>query len=276
MARIRSIKPEFATDGDMKRLSDSCALFFILFWTQCDDEGKHKLDLEQICAELGGRWNKDKVRLFITCLVKSGQLRLSYDSGWVQVTGWFHQKIDKPKQPKIKAEELQWFNETDSTNALESSRLLGARIGSDRIDRIKDQGSTYSEVLDAPSPPKTTNFLVKQNSKANKATWDAYSEAYFARYQVAPTRNAKTNSCIANFVKRVGEGDAVEVIRFFVAHNEGFYIKASHSVALALRDAESLRTQWLRRKPVTQNDVRQFEKSDQLRSQLDRIERGEL
>lgn len=98
MPRIRSIKPEFATDGANLRLSDSCALFFILLWNFCDDEGKHPYDLNQLVAELGGRWHQGKVKLFVSCLIKSGQLRINSTSTWIQVTGWSHQKIDKPKQ----------------------------------------------------------------------------------------------------------------------------------------------------------------------------------
>lgn len=61
MPRIRSIKPEFATDGNNLRLTDSCALFFILLWNFCDNEGKHPYDLNQLVAELGGRWHRGKV-----------------------------------------------------------------------------------------------------------------------------------------------------------------------------------------------------------------------
>lgn len=150
--RIRSIKPEFATSGDMLRLSDSCALFFILLWPVCDDEGKHPFDLIGLAAKLGGRWHQGKVRLFVSCLVKSGQLRLNSDSTWLQVVTWFHQKIDKPKQPEVKASELQWLDKEASSKLLEESLRINARIGSDRIPIGSDQGSDIPSPQASPKP----------------------------------------------------------------------------------------------------------------------------
>lgn len=112
--------------------------------------------------------------------------------------------------------------------------------------------------------------------QANRRTWESYSDAFKIRWRVDPTRNAKVNACISQFVKRVGAEDAPDVIRFYVDHNDGFYLKNQHPVALAVRDAEGLRTQWLRGKAITSNDVRQFEKQDHFRSQLERIDRGEI
>jgi len=39
MARIRTIKPEFWTDGDMFKLSRDARLFYIGLWNFCDDNG---------------------------------------------------------------------------------------------------------------------------------------------------------------------------------------------------------------------------------------------
>lgn len=116
----------------------------------------------------------------------------------------------------------------------------------------------------------------EKNPIANRATWEAYREAYLERWKVEPTRNKTVNIAIANFVKRVGSGDAPDVIRFYVRHNDGFYVKATHSVPLALRDAESLRTQWLKGRAITTQDVRNFEKVSHMQAQLERIDRGEV
>ena len=145
MARIRSIKPEFTTDGGMLRLSDSCALFFVSLWCYCDDEGKHPLDYVQLAAELGGRWHVGKLKLFVSCLIKSGQLRINSTSTWIQVTGWSHQKIDKPKQPKVKALDLQWVGDAHSTIGRDDSRGVDARIGSDRRGEDRIHAHAHSQ-----------------------------------------------------------------------------------------------------------------------------------
>lgn len=38
LPRIRTIKPEFWTDEDVLKMSNSCALFFIGLWNFCDDD----------------------------------------------------------------------------------------------------------------------------------------------------------------------------------------------------------------------------------------------
>lgn len=102
----------------------------------------------------------------------------------------------------------------------------------------------------------------KHNTELNKKVWQAYSDAYSQRYKVEPTRNATVNAQISQLAKRLGE-DAIEIIKFYLTHNDGFYLSKTHSIGPCLRDAESLRTQWLRNKPITKTTVRQFEQMQQ-------------
>src|SRR5690606_24137804 len=101
MARIRSVKPEFWADDNMLDLSDSCALFYVALWNFCDDEGKIE-NRPRTISKLTCRWSEGKVKLFIKKLVTCGRLRISTCSTWLQVENWAHQKIDRPKQPKVK------------------------------------------------------------------------------------------------------------------------------------------------------------------------------
>lgn len=52
MARIRTIKPEFWTDGDMLKLSLITRLFYIGLWNFCDDNGVLEYDLASIKARI--------------------------------------------------------------------------------------------------------------------------------------------------------------------------------------------------------------------------------
>ncbi|VEB42956.1 Uncharacterised protein [Chromobacterium violaceum] len=57
----------------------------------------------------------------------------------------------------------------------------------------------------AAAVPKPRKSPAKpQTNPLNAATWDAYADAYFFRYEVEPVRNATVNGQIANFVKRLG------------------------------------------------------------------------
>lgn len=91
-------------------------------------------------------------------------------------------------------------------------------------------------------------------------TWDAYSKAYHQRHGVEPTRNARVNGMLSQFVKRVPLEDAPEIAKFYVRHNRSFYVQKSHPVSLLLQDAESLRTEWLNGRAVLTTDGRDVER----------------
>lgn len=113
------------------------------------------------------------------------------------------------------------------------------------------------------------------DTEINKNLWEVYREAYFARWKTDPVRNATVNKQISMLVARLGQ-DAAEVVKFYLKHNKGWYVEKCHPIGLCLADAEALRTQWARGKAITKNDVRAFEQGDAFRSQMERIERGEL
>lgn len=256
--KIRTIKPEFATDGDMLRLSDSCSLFFILLWNFCDDEGKHALDLDQLAAELGGRWHKGKLKLFVSCLIKSGQLRVNSTSTHIQVVQWSHQKIDRPIQPKVKAEDLEWVEVPPTVLWRETARevlSVSDRIVSDRI--VSDRTHLQGVENPTPLPAKTSS---KKDPSKNIPTWEAYRDAYGKRWGEPPIRNASVNAKIAQFVDRVGIDDAPHVAEFFLTHNDAFYVKSMHPVGLMLRDAEKLRTEWATGSRMTGSVAREVER----------------
>lgn len=99
----------------------------------------------------------------------------------------------------------------------------------------------------------------QKNKELQKRIWNSYRDAFILRWKVEPPTNAKSNSIVMNLRKRLGE-DAVEVVKFFIAHNDSLYLRQMHSIGLCLRDAEALYTQWQRGKAITGRDVRNFEK----------------
>lgn len=152
---------------------------------------------------------------------------------------------------------------------------LPERIGKER--KREERKGISDGVEDRPAPVviEPTPMVTKANADrgANKRVWEAYREAYFARYQVEPIRNAKVNSNIAQFTARVGADEAPEIAAFFVRHNDSFYVKSMHAFGLCLRDAEALRTQWLKGRAITQADVRRFERNQEHASIIDAIDR---
>ena len=115
-----------------------------------------------------------------------------------------------------------------------------------RVEESRGETETETEQSREETPKGVTATKTKSLSRAASAdTWDAYSRAYTHRYGVGPTRNAKVNSQLSQFCKRVPIEEAPAIAAFYVGHNNSFYIRAAHSVAIMLNEAEKLRTEWL-------------------------------
>lgn len=105
MARIRTIKPEFWTSGQILECSRNARLLFIGLWNFCDDHGRHKFVPRQIKAEVypGDDLSEDDILGMLHELSKNGLIRtyVVENSEYLQVTGWHHQRIDKPQKQKF-------------------------------------------------------------------------------------------------------------------------------------------------------------------------------
>ena len=100
MPRIRSIKPEFCTSSQVAECSTNARLLFILLWLHCDDAGRHPADMKRIRMECfpGDSFNESDIRRWVNELRQSSLL-VEYETdgvAYLEVTGWHHQRIDKP------------------------------------------------------------------------------------------------------------------------------------------------------------------------------------
>lgn len=102
MARIRTIKPEFFTSEQVAECSPNARLLFIGMWVFCDDQGVHPASNARLKMEVfpGDDFTRDDVGAMVSELI-AAQLLTEYESDgekyWL-VTGWKHQKIDKPSK----------------------------------------------------------------------------------------------------------------------------------------------------------------------------------
>ena len=136
------------------------------------------------------------------------------------------------------------------------------------IDKDKEIDTEYI-ITDTAKKQKTLD------QAENKKIKDAYFNAYRLRYGVEPVSNAAFNSQISNLRKKLGVDDSVGVVEFYLKHNDSFYLKNTHSFGLCLSNAETLRTQMLRGKPITSLDVRNFEKTQNAIQINESIKNGE-
>lgn len=106
MARIRSVKPEYWTSEQVMDCSMIARLAFIGMWNFCDDAGIHPASAKTLKAEVfpADEILISEVQLLVDELINVGlifEYEVAGKTYW-QVTGWYHQKIEKPnfKHPK--------------------------------------------------------------------------------------------------------------------------------------------------------------------------------
>lgn len=107
MARIRSIKPEFFTSGQLVECSTNARLLFVGTWVFCDDKGRHPLSFKRLKMEVypGDNFANEEIEAMFNELWKVGLVTV-YQVGidrFFCVNGWGHQKIDRPQPPKYPA-----------------------------------------------------------------------------------------------------------------------------------------------------------------------------
>lgn len=116
-------------------------------------------------------------------------------------------------------------------------------------------------------PPQVARKTREPKPKADTApsasalVWSAYAAAFKARYGTEPTRNARVNAQIAQFVGRVPADEAPQIAAFYLRHSAAFYAGQMHSVGLLLRDAEKLRAEWQRGQTVNMTEARRNEQT---------------
>ena len=125
---------------------------------------------------------------------------------------------------------------------------------------------TAVEVLPAKakrvSKPKADDTLDTELQAACRATWAAYVGEYRARYGIDPVRNAKVNSNVKDFVKRIGHDEAPGVAAFYVRNvSEAFVVRGCHALGTLLQNAEAYRTQWATGQSMTNTRAKQIDQS---------------
>lgn len=103
MARIRTIKPEFWTSEQVMECSPTARLLFIGLWNFCDDVGRMAMSPKRIKAQImpSDDVTSSDVLGMLQELSTNGLIRFYAVDGkdYLAVTGWQHQRIDKPQKP---------------------------------------------------------------------------------------------------------------------------------------------------------------------------------
>lgn len=155
MARIRSIKPEFWTSEQVVECSPNARLLFIGMWTFADDGGVLPDSLKRLKMQVfpGDDISRDDMLTLVDELIKNGLIRrfTHENSVYFLVTGWHHQKIDKPTYKFPQPNEQTKFDEHSAS----TSRTVAERSPTDVEGRGEDDymsassKQTYSDDFEA-------------------------------------------------------------------------------------------------------------------------------
>jgi uncharacterized protein YneR len=274
MARIRTIKPQLFRHETLFNLEKETGLPIRLAWiglfTVVDREGRFRWRPKEIKLDILP-WDDEVDFDKILTALASVQLIQRYQVngefyGWIP-TWHSHQHVNsKEAQSVIPGPDLASSGECPvkapaipvNARGEREEEKEGKRKGNKERERI----STDADASELP--------IADVGSKV----WNSYEGAYLKRYGTKPVRNKKTNGIVKQIIQRLGQDDASEVVRFYVEHNDSFYLKNTHQIDYCLKSAESLHTQWQRGRAVTSVDVRQFEKADHYQSQMNRLKAG--
>jgi hypothetical protein len=155
MARIRSIKPDFWTSEQVLECSPIARLLFIGIWNFADDAGRLPFSPKSIKAQVfpADDFTIDNVRGMLNELSANG-LILIYsvdDKEYLEVTGWHHQRIDKPQPARYPAPFSD--NSTNAPRAIPPDRKGKDRSRRERKGEEQDAREPRADAADADPPP---------------------------------------------------------------------------------------------------------------------------
>lgn len=294
MARARNIKPSFFTNEQLADNDPLGRLLFIGLWTLADYNGNLECKPRTIKVQVLP-WDDCDIKQLMINLDKSGLIRFYSDSEklYINIPNFTkHQsphknEREKPSEiPEYNSDSLQLIDYRTLTINHDFSGSKREHSTSDRAESLflnpdcllpesgnlnPDCGTSGSKEPSVPIFPdgvaNRDTPPVKKIAKSEKSeepitaeTWNAYSEAYFLRYGAEPVRNATVSGQLAAFIKRIGKSESPHVARFYVHHNNQFYVQKMHTVGLLLADAEKLRTEWATQRQMTGTQARQIDK----------------
>lgn len=168
MPRIRSIKPEFCVSDQIVECSTNARLLFVLMWMFCDDRGIHPVSFSKLKAECfpADPFTTEEVRIWVNELIRArliGRFSAQGLDFW-QVTGWKHQKIDRPSFKFPEPESLSFDEYSTNDRGLlvgrhppESKGVEGSRVEGSVVSPTAQPTLSPSEELSTAKPKTTTH-----------------------------------------------------------------------------------------------------------------------
>lgn len=197
---------------------------------------------------------------------QAGLIRLSVPHA--ERVGRFKKTIIESSIEKLKL--LQCVQITITARDADDTRTSRQRVADVTLRNVTNErtNETKRYADDTSRDADVTNGKLSDGLKVEPAptaaVWEAYRESYRDRYGEDPVRNVTVNSQIKQFVARVPASEAPDVARFYLGHNDSFYVKKMHPTGMLLQDAEKLRTEWATGNRMTGGKAREVERKQEI------------
>ena len=182
MSRIRTIKPEFWTSAQVLECSTNVRLLFLGLWNFCDDKGRHPASPKQVKAEVfpADPFTMDEIQTMLDELAQNDLIRfyVHENTTYFYVTGWKHQRIDKPQDPKYPDpfdEHSQSIPRTIPPDTILSDRILkDIPLNEDAKGLPLDDPEAKKEAAGIEPPAKPLIRKKPEYSDHYELVWDCY------------------------------------------------------------------------------------------------------
>jgi len=274
MARARNIKPGFFKNEILGTADPFYSLLFEGLWVLADREGRLEDRPLRIKAEVFPYREGLNMESMLDWLRGNEFIRRYSVAGkrYIEINNFVkHQNPHKNETPS----EIPPSKEAD-TNA-DSAGVRSEKIGSARADSLSSDSLIPDSLNLIPDYPTTVGVASAESATAPakarddessdsttafkqlcRDLWASYADAYRARYQVEPVRNAKVNSMVKQLAQRLGE-EAKPVAAFYLTHNGSYYVGKMHDLGPLVADAEKLRTEWATNTRMTTTRAKQLD-----------------
>ncbi len=170
MARIRSIKPEFWSSGQVIECSPMARLLFIGMWNFADDYGHLSVSEKRLKAQVfpgDDEITSSIVRRLIDELSTNGLVRFYVieNKEYIEITGWHHQKIDRPnckaalpKPEDGKTGDRRMIVDASSI-ARDGSNLIGSNLSKEGSKSSEAKASAAGAAPAIEKPPDIRTVL---------------------------------------------------------------------------------------------------------------------
>lgn len=130
------------------------------------------------------------------------------------------------------------------------------------------------EVIEPEKPKAAKKRAPKTAGEKTPGTrvWEAYLEAHKRVHPEAePAGSATTASQCATLVRKLGEENAIAVVRFYVTHRRAYYVAQMHALGPCVKDCEALLMQWQTGQRITNAQANAVDKDDANREVFERV-----